>query len=246
MKDNSNQDYYNADSKSYDETRWTTKAGVFTNAVQQQIVVGLTADWDAQSVLEVGPGTARFTIPLAQKRNRITLVDISSGMLDVARRNLADEGLDSAIVASVEASLYELPLEPDQFDHAICLNVLSHLEKGATAIRQLARVVKPGGTLLINYPNLQSYYWPAAKRINDRSKAVGEEVYSIWERPARVLQWLSDAGLELLARRGHVHVPRALERYRLLPVIRGLDLISRRAPLSRIAPIHFCLCRKPG
>ncbi len=61
----SNQSFYNVDSQSYDE-RWESKGGAFTNAVQQQILNELCSDWQNGRVLEVGSGTARFSIPLLQ------------------------------------------------------------------------------------------------------------------------------------------------------------------------------------
>lgn len=246
MRDEANAAFYDGDSRSYDETRWVSDAGIFTDAAQQEIVADLTNAWSEVKILEAGPGTARFTIPLARKANRISLVDISSGMLETAQENLAKEGLETAIVEARQGSLYELPFADGQFDRAICLNVLSHIENSALALKELSRVVRPGGEVLINYPNLQSYYWPAARRINDRAKAVDVDVYSIWDTPKKMQARLESANLSLIRRLGHVHVPRALERYHLLPVVRVLDRMSRRGWLSRYAPIHFCLCRKEG
>ena len=244
MKDDANAGFYDSDSTTYDSDRWVTNAGAYTFERQKRIVDELTAGWSNSEVLEVGPGTARFTIPIARKRNKITLVDISTGMLDVAQENIANAGLNDAISEAIEGSLYDLPFSDSKFDFAVSLNVLSHIEDSATAIGELARVVKPGGQVLLNYPNLESFYWPAARRINARSKAVGLEVFSIWERPGHILRRIHDAGLELVTRRGHAHVPRAVERFHLLPLIRALDAVSRRGPISRLAPVHFCLCQK--
>ena len=244
IKDDSNQDFYDIESDCYDDTRWVSKSGQFTNAVQQKIVGQLTRQWTQTQVLEVGPGTARFTIPLARAGNRMTLLDISSGMLETAYQNLVEAGLNDQVVERICASLYEAPVSDEQFDNVICLNVLSHLDDGGRAIQQLARVVRPGGSLLLNFPNLNSYYWPAARRISKRGTAVDEPVFSKWERPKQIRRWLKAAQMDLVSHVGHVHVPRALERYRLLPLIRVLDAISRRAPLKHLAPVSFYLCRK--
>ncbi len=240
----SNQSFYDVDSSSYDEARWTSKGGAMTNRVQQQIVQTLCADWHGQQVLEVGPGTARFTVPLLSKGNRMTLVDISAGMLATARRNIEAAGFEGGVEACVEGSVYELPFEDDRFDHAFSLNVFNHLERPGEALKQLARVIRPGSTLLFNYLNLESYYWPAGRRINQHKKAVGQDVYSTWERPGEMRAAIREAGLELVEQLGNVHVPRGLEKYPVRPAVWALDAISRRGPLRRLAPLHFCLCRK--
>ena len=244
IRETSNRSFYDVDSRSYDEQRWNSRGGAFTDRAQQTILQSLCADWNGQRVLEVGPGTARFTIPLLQKQNRMTLTDISPGMLAQARTNIEAAGLGSQVDAYVEHSIYELPFDDNSFDHAISLNVFNHLERPGEALNQLARVTKAGSTLLFNYANLQSYYWLAARRINQRKKAIGQDVYSTWERPSEMRRIIRDAGLELVRVLGQVHVPRAMEKYPIRPVVFVLDKISRRAPLQRLAPFHFCLCRK--
>ena len=244
ITESSNRSFYDVDSRTYDDQRWATKGGAFTDRAQQQILQSLCADWNDQRVLEVGPGTARFTIPLLKKGNRMTLTDISPGMLATARRNVEAVGLADQVEAYVEQSVYELPFDDDTFDHAISLNVFNHLERPGDALRQLARVIRPGSTLLFNYANLCSYYWLAARRINKTKKAIGQDVYSTWERPGDVRRMIDDAGLELVQMLGQVHVPRAMEKYHLGPLVCALDALSRSGPFRNLAPFHFCLCAK--
>lgn len=243
-KETDNPTFYDADSAKYDEQRWVSPAGERTNRVQQDIVEQLCADWTGGTVLEVGPGTARFTVPLAKRGNRMTLLDISAGMLAQARQKIEGAGLIEQIDDFVEGSIYELPFDDGAFDHAICLNVFNHLERAGDALAELARVIKPGSTLLFNYANLRSFYWAAGHRINSKAKAVGQDVYSRWERPADVRRMIAAAGLELDETRGHAHAPRAVERLHLLPVVAMLDRVSRRGPLRPLAPIHYCRCRR--
>jgi len=236
--------FYDADSSSYDQQRWTSRAGARTNRVQQHIVQALCADWSHQRILEVGPGTARFTMPLTRKGNRMTLVDVSTGMLETAQRNLEAAGLGGQVDDYVNGSILELPFADDSFDHAISINVFNHLERAGEALRELARVIRPGSTLLFNHANLHSYYWPAGRRINRRSAAIGQDVHSRWEKPAVVRRMIAEAGLDLVRHVGHVHTPRAIEKYRLGLLAVLLDAASRRGPLKTFAPVHFCLCRK--
>ena len=243
IREEANPGFYDADSTIYDQQRWVSRSGVFTNETQQAIVAKMTADWSGDG-LEIGPGTARFTIPLLRKGVSMTVGDISSGMLDVARKNIEGAGFGKHVRAYREGSIYELPFDDGSYSHSICLNVFNHLEDPGKALSEMARVIKPGSTLLFNYANLFSWYLPAAMRINSRGSAVGQEVYSAWERPGVMERYMRHAGLDLVSRTGHVHVPRELEKFRLLPVVKLLDRISRRGPLSSLAAVHFCLCRK--
>lgn len=243
IREGANPGFYDTDSTIYDQQRWASRSGVFTNETQQVLVANLTADWSGDG-LEIGPGTARFTIPLLRNGIRMTVCDISSGMLEVARRNIEGAGFGKHVRAYREGSIYDLPFEDESYSHAICLNVFNHLEDTGKALSEMARVIKTGSTLLFNYANLCSWYFPAAMRINSRGSAVGQEVYSAWERPGVMEKHMRNAGLNLVSRIGHVHVPRELEKFRLLPVVKLLDRISRRGPLSRLAAVHFCLCRK--
>jgi SAM-dependent methyltransferase len=240
----SNPDFYDADSTTYDEQRWETPGGRHTNRVGQSILLDLCREWKGRRVLEIGPGTARFTKRLAEQGNTITLLDISAGMLEVAKKNLAEAGHADRVEAYVEGSIYELPFEDASFDHALCLNVFNHLEKAGDALKQMARVIRPGSTLMFNFANLHSWYYLAGKRINRRRTAIGQDVFSIWERPSDVRAMIDDAGLELVSRLGYAHVPRAVEKYHLTPFVYAIDAVSRRGLLQGLAPVLFCLCRR--
>lgn len=244
MRDSLNKDFYDEDSRAYDEARWESDFGQFTDRVQQSIVHRLSKDWNCSRVAEVGPGTGRFTIPLCRKNNRLTLIDVSKEMLGIAENNLAREGLSGQVDDFITGSIYDLPFDDSSFDHAISLNVLNHLERSGDALCELARIIIPGSTLLFSYANLRSYFWPAARRINNRSHAIGQEVFSRWEHPKVMRRAIEKAGLELLECVGHVHAPRGLEKLPVLPFLKLLDSLSRGAPFSRFATVHFCLCRK--
>jgi 2-polyprenyl-3-methyl-5-hydroxy-6-metoxy-1,4-benzoquinol methylase len=57
-----------------------------------------------------------------------------------------------------QGSIYEIPFESDAFDVALCLEVLEHIEDDARGVRDIARVLKPGGFLIAAVP--YTFYWP--------------------------------------------------------------------------------------
>lgn len=102
----------------------------------------LPRDW---TVADVGCGTGNVAELLAPWVKRVIAVDRSEPMLAAARKRLAG----SKNLEFVEGEVSRLPLGDGAVDAAVCVLVLHHVEEPTGAVRELARVVKRGGTVLI-------------------------------------------------------------------------------------------------
>lgn len=98
------------------------------------------------SILDVGAGTGATSRALA-KYGRVLAVDFSPEAVSIAR----GRGLD---VARMDARALGLP--DASFDLVVALDMIEHLEDDAAAVRELCRVLKPGGVLLVTVP---AYRW---------------------------------------------------------------------------------------
>ena len=94
---------------------------------------------DGGEVLDVATGTGLVAAELLHRGFRVTGLDQSPGMLDVARRRLADR------VPLVEASADALPFADGAFDHVTFTYLLRYVEDPGATLAELARVVRPGG-----------------------------------------------------------------------------------------------------
>lgn len=107
-------------------------------------------------VVELGCGTGRVLLPLADAGITATGVDISPALLDVARVKLAAAGL-AARVELVEADLRRPGLPESSFALAVCTsNTLMHLTEAADqedALRAARRLLRPGGRLMLDLFN---------------------------------------------------------------------------------------------
>jgi len=102
-------------------------------------------------VLDAGGGTAVNALMMAQRCRRVTLVDISPKILELAAANIKDAGLTHRIDL-VEGDVSDLAQFGDaEFSFVVCVGgVLSYvLEKGQDTIRELVRVAKKGAILII-------------------------------------------------------------------------------------------------
>jgi len=96
---------------------------------------------DGRHVLDVATGTGLVAAELVRRGFHVTGLDQSPGMLAVARRRFGDR------VELVEASAESLPFSDGSFDHLTFTYLLRYVDDPAATLRELARVVRPGGTV---------------------------------------------------------------------------------------------------
>jgi ubiquinone/menaquinone biosynthesis C-methylase UbiE/DNA-binding transcriptional ArsR family regulator len=98
-------------------------------------------------LIDIGTGTGRMLELFAGRAGQALGIDRSSEMLRLARAKLSERGLGNTELR--QADLYALPLGDDAADVAIVHHVLHFAQQPGAAIAEAARVLKPGGRLLI-------------------------------------------------------------------------------------------------
>lgn len=107
------------------------------------------------TVLDAGCGSANHAIRMAKKGYNITAIDFSDSVLKIAQQNLTElELLDN--VTLKQEDLTALSFADNSFDIAYCWGVLMHIPDVETAIKELCRVVKPGGYIIVSETNEKS------------------------------------------------------------------------------------------
>jgi ubiquinone/menaquinone biosynthesis C-methylase UbiE len=103
-----------------------------------------------ERLLELGPGTGYYSLPVAgwlSPGGTLDVVDIQQEMLDHTMRRAAEAGIDT--IAPTRADARELPFEDDRFDGAYLVTVLGEIPDQGAALRELRRVVRPGGRIVV-------------------------------------------------------------------------------------------------
>ena len=103
-----------------------------------------------ERLLEVGPGTGYYALPVAEwlsPGGRLDVLDVQQEMLDHTMRRAGAQGIDNITPASADAR--ELPYPDDSFDGAFLVTVLGEIPDQDAALRELRRVVKPEGRIVV-------------------------------------------------------------------------------------------------
>jgi ubiquinone/menaquinone biosynthesis C-methylase UbiE len=103
-----------------------------------------------ERVLEVGPGTGYYALPVAgwlEPGGRLDVLDVQQEMLDHTLKRAGEEGVDNVFPTLADAR--SLPYGDDTFDAAYLVTVLGEIPDQGAALRELRRVVKPTGRIVV-------------------------------------------------------------------------------------------------
>ena len=170
---------------------------------------------DGGHVLDVATGTGLVAARLLQAGHRVTGLDQSPDMLAVARKRFGDR------VELVEGSADALPLADASFDHLTFTYLLRYVDEPGAVLRELARVVRPGGTIAMLEFGLPRGLWrplwelyvrvglPLGGRLvskgwYDAGSFLGPSIRGFWERlpePALLDLWRAAGIADVQARR---------------------------------------------
>jgi ubiquinone/menaquinone biosynthesis C-methylase UbiE len=137
------QNYFRRHAAEWDRIR---KLHLADAAIENAIRTALN-DKPIRALLDLGTGTGRMLELFAGDIERGLGLDLSLDMLALARARLDRAGLKHCSVR--HGDIYDLALARDSFDVVIIHQVLHFLDDSARAIREAARVLRPGGRLLV-------------------------------------------------------------------------------------------------
>ncbi|HEX7974964.1 MAG TPA: arsenite methyltransferase [Anaerolineales bacterium] len=172
-----------ASTQYFDENaaQWDSlQAGYFTEAVRLSAIAKAYLRPE-MTVADVGGGTGFMTAGLAPLVHEVHVLDGSPAMLEIARRNLS--AFDNIVYH--EADGQSLPLADGSLDVVFANMYLHHCPDPLQAIREMVRVLRPGGRMVITDMDSHNFAW------------MKEEMADEWlgfER-GQVREWLRAAGL---------------------------------------------------
>ncbi len=188
----------------------------------------LVAPYLGRDVLEVGAGSGELTERIARRGARVLATDVSEQHVSELRARFRSE----PTVGVQRADLADVPGDA-QFDTVVAVNVLEHVRDDERALARLAKLLQPGGRLVLLVPALDSLYSDVDARIGHHRRYRKSSLASLVDRAglrvveARYVNALGALGWWLLARQiGYVprgeQAVRAFDRF-AVPFVRRFE-----------------------
>jgi len=124
---------------------------VLQRRVEARLVFRWLGKVEGQRILDVACGDGIFCLELAKRGALVEGIDFSFSAIERAKWRVEKLGLSSRVGLAV-CSAAQMPYEVDFFHQAVCNCVLEHISDDVAVLKEINRVLKPDGTLIVTVP----------------------------------------------------------------------------------------------
>ncbi|WP_231916102.1 class I SAM-dependent methyltransferase [Microbacterium karelineae] len=147
-----------------------------------------SAAWPRRAPPSAGPGT--ISADLAHRVARVTATEVGHDEVALARSTCRDRGVTNVDFAIADVTA--LPFADDAFDVSHAHQVLQHVGDPVAALREMARVTRPGGLIAVRDSDYDGFcWWPRLPEL--------DEWMTLYQAAARANGGEPDAGRRLLS-----------------------------------------------
>jgi ubiquinone/menaquinone biosynthesis C-methylase UbiE len=165
--------------------------------IRKETVDVFTSGMNFVNVLDVPAGTGAISIPLLSKTEKLTLIDVASNMLAIAKKSIPENYLAKTEI--INADLFKLSLPENSYDLIVCLGLLAHVNSPEQLLTKIASLLKPDGILIIQNTDASHIYSYCIRFYLWFKNIIRKQSYQLnWVQAGFLEKKLRDNNLELI------------------------------------------------
>lgn len=149
---------------------YKTPLGRFVDEVEKKLAFDMVPLTKGMRILDLGCGTGIYTSLLKDHECKVTGIDLSDKMLEIARAKFPD-------IHFIQSNIYALPFPDNKFDLVFSMATFEFIEELEMAYYEIRRVVKPGGKIFIGTINGDSAWGELYKPRKDQENSVFKNAF---------------------------------------------------------------------
>jgi 2-polyprenyl-3-methyl-5-hydroxy-6-metoxy-1,4-benzoquinol methylase len=131
----------------FEEAEWYFSRRAYDIRIRTETVRQMASLRDGSRVLDIGCGDGSISLPLLAQNTRVTLLDLSTNMLSLARSKVPPEL--SGNVEIINQDFMDVPFAPQSFDLILCIGLLVHVVSPGDLIKKMVASLRPDGSIIV-------------------------------------------------------------------------------------------------
>jgi ubiquinone/menaquinone biosynthesis C-methylase UbiE len=133
--------------QAFERPQWYLESRSYNIRLRSEIIRAFVQGHEFEQILDIGCGNGSLSIPLLSANRRLTLLDLSTSMLNIALSRVPKEF--SSHVETVNVGFMQANLGAGKYDLIICCGVLAYVDDLQAFLLRLTSLLKPGGMLIL-------------------------------------------------------------------------------------------------